>query len=549
MPLYFSQDDRSRKSGEALTPSNMVSETCSMQNQYTDGTQIHDTSEHHSKWPKTWRAYACWLGCFFLMFNSWGLVNAYGTFSSYYVGHSLKSVDQLQLNLIGSTQSLFVLLLSAPVGRLLDAGHFRYVLGTGAFLVPFGMFMLSVAHPNSESGTANFITIWSTQGLVVGLGMACYFVSSSQIAATWFPDHRALAVGVVACGASIAGVVYPTMLRYLIDALGFNEAVRCVAALVTITSIYSFIFATPNPAKEKRSPKSYLALETWIDPEALRNRSFCWFTVAVAFLFFGFYPVFFNLEEWAAVSGFGTRGGSTLPVHIKSQTSQPLQTFWLLTIMNGASTLGRLTMSAFGDKTGPLNMHYVATAISSLLILILWTLSKSLASAIAFCVLFGAFSGAVIGLPPASISNILKHSYTTLETMEYKTSKLGQWTGMMYTAAAIPSLAGPIIAGHLVSTYSTYITVQMWAGANLAISAICMFVAQMYLPSLPADYKQIEAAAKREATRISQLRLVDSTLSMAQSGTVDTRNTLSRQVSKEKIEEEERGAFAPGRAV
>ncbi|PVH90981.1 MFS general substrate transporter [Periconia macrospinosa] len=440
------------------------------------------------------------------MFNSWGLVNAYGTFSSYYVGHSLKSVDQLELNLIGSTESLFVLLLSAPMGRLLDAGHFRFVLGGGAFLVPFGMFMLSVAHPNSEDGVGNFGSIWSTQGLVVGLGMACYFVASSQIAATWFPDHRALAVGVVACGASIAGVVYPTMLRYLIDALGFNNAVRCVAGLVTITSLFSFIFATPNPAKEKRSPKSYLALDTWIDPEAIRNKSFCWFTVAVAFLFFGFYPVFFNLEEWAAVSGFGVRDGQTVPIKPQTSTMNPLKTFWLLTIMNGASTIGRLTMSAFGDKTGPLNMHYVATAISSLLILILWTLARSLASALAFCILFGMTSGAVIGLPPASISNILKHSYVTFDTIDFKTSKLGQWTGMMYTFAAIPSLAGPIIAGHLVSRYETYITVQMWAGINLALSAVCMFVARLYLPGLPVDYADVERAVKMERKRLGELR-------------------------------------------
>ena len=45
------------------------------------------------------------------MFNSWGLVNAYGTWSSYYVGHSLRGTDQLELNLIGSTQSFIVLLL------------------------------------------------------------------------------------------------------------------------------------------------------------------------------------------------------------------------------------------------------------------------------------------------------------------------------------------------------------------------------------------------------------------------------------------------------
>jgi hypothetical protein len=131
-------------------------------------------------WPRSWRAYTCWLGCFFLMFNSWGLVNAYGTFSSYYVGHSLRQVDQLELNLIGSTQSFIVLLFSAPVGRLLDAGHFRKVIGTGAFLVPFGMFMLSVAHPKGDNDIGKFANIWATQGFVVGLGMACFFVSSSQ---------------------------------------------------------------------------------------------------------------------------------------------------------------------------------------------------------------------------------------------------------------------------------------------------------------------------------------------------------------------------------
>jgi MCP family monocarboxylic acid transporter-like MFS transporter 10 len=122
------------------------------------------------------------------MFNSWGLVNAYGTFSSYYVGHSLREVDQLELNLIGSTQSFIVLLFSAPVGRLLDAGHFRWVIGTGAFFVPFGMFMLSVAHPSGENDIGVFANIWATQGFVVGIGMACFFVSSSQ--GQYHPSHE-----------------------------------------------------------------------------------------------------------------------------------------------------------------------------------------------------------------------------------------------------------------------------------------------------------------------------------------------------------------------
>lgn len=117
------------------------------------------------------------------------------------------------------------------------------------------------------------------------------------VASTWFPKRRGLAVGYVACGASVAGVIYPSMLRYLIQSVGFNNAVRYVATLTSVTCIYSFIFCTPDPAHEHHEPKSWGKLRTWFDTEAFKNKAWCWFTAAVAFMFFGFYPVFFNLEE------------------------------------------------------------------------------------------------------------------------------------------------------------------------------------------------------------------------------------------------------------
>ena len=87
------------------------------------------------------------------------------------------------------------------------------------------------------------------------------------------------------------------MTRYLIDALGFVKAVRLVATLVAITSIFSLVFSTPSPKHTHPRPQSYLALKTWVDVEAFKNKAFVWFMLAVSFLFFGFYPVFFNLEE------------------------------------------------------------------------------------------------------------------------------------------------------------------------------------------------------------------------------------------------------------
>jgi MCP family monocarboxylic acid transporter-like MFS transporter 10 len=101
-------------------------------------------------------------------------------------------------------------------------------------------------------------------------------------------------------------VIYPTMLRYLIESLDFVRAVRCVAGLTTITCLYSFIFATPNPAHDHHEPKSWASKRTWFDTDVKDNRAFWWFTAAVAFMFFGFYPVFFNVEEVCSVTIIGS---------------------------------------------------------------------------------------------------------------------------------------------------------------------------------------------------------------------------------------------------
>ena len=141
-----------------------------------------------------------------------------------------------------------------------------------------------------------------------------------------------------------------------------------------------------------------------------------------------------------------------------------------------------MLLAHFSDTIGALNMHIGSQFVASLLTLLLWSLAGSETDAIAFCVVFGIFSGMVIGLPPASIGNILNCTYSTPETKHLAKKKLGHWTGMMYTFAAIPALTGPVIAGHLITHYNTYITVQMWSGANLMLSFACMMVARWYLP-------------------------------------------------------------------
>lgn len=213
--------------------------------------------------------------------------------------------------------------------------------------------------------------------------------------------------------------------------------------------------------------------------------------------------------------------------------------------MNGSSTIGRMLLAHFSDKMGALNMHSAAQLICTLLILILWPLAGSEAAAIAFCIIFGLFSGTVIGCPPASISNILNCTYTTSETAHLAKKKLGHWTGMMYSFAAIPALTGPVIAGHLITTYNTYLTLQMWSGFCLFFSFVCMVFARWYLPCEDGEMVSIKLARKlgrhvdaiREKSYQSDIGFPER---LSQAPTRVQSEMPSRQMSQEKIDNLER---------
>ncbi|KAK5172814.1 uncharacterized protein LTR77_002934 [Saxophila tyrrhenica] len=444
-------------------------------------------------WPRGWRPYACLFGGFLLMFNSWGLVNAYGTYASYYMQHLLPRQDILLLNLVGSTQSFVVLFFSAVVGRFLDAGYIRHLLIVGTIFVSVGSFGLSVVNGDAGWRDGRYSLIWLTQGLISGLGMACFFVSSSQVVATWFRARKGMAIGIVASGASIAGLVYPVMIRFLRESVGFNDAQRYVATLTTITSALAIFIARPSPEHLVRKPERWRNHRVFIDTQAFRNTPFMFLTAAICFLFFGFYAVFFNLEEWAASTGLGAREP------IRGQTEQvethegALATHYLLAIMNATSTLGRISSAYLCDHFGALNVHAVVTFIASLLVLCLWTTAKTVPAAIAFVVLFGIFSGAVIGLPPASVAYILGLSPEAQ-------SRLGQWVGMMYSSSAIFALTGPVIAGHLISAYgNNFLTVQCWSGACMFMSAVCMAIA-IYFRRREAALSQASSPERRSSS-------------------------------------------------
>ena len=118
---------------------------------------------------------------------------------------------------------------------------------------------------------------------------------------------------------NVAGLVYPFMTKYLISSLGFNNAVRAVAGLVATTSLIGWLCAIPNPLHPltRDEKTSWLQVKRWIDPPAFRNATFNWFCASIAFMFFGFYAIFFNIEE--VRSSISSLSGDDADLHLSGQ--------------------------------------------------------------------------------------------------------------------------------------------------------------------------------------------------------------------------------------
>jgi len=104
----------------------------------------------------------------------------FAAFLSYYQESLLSDHGPTLLNLVGAMPCFVVLVLSFIVGRLLDADHSRALMVTGTCLTTVGMFMLSVVNGDGGPGDGDYGLILLCQGVIQGLGMSCFFVTSSQ---------------------------------------------------------------------------------------------------------------------------------------------------------------------------------------------------------------------------------------------------------------------------------------------------------------------------------------------------------------------------------
>ena len=257
------------------------------------------------------------------------------------------------------------------------------------------------------------------------------------------------------------GIVYPLVFRALLGPLGFAWAVRVIGFIALgITAIAIPMIRTGQTSMAKPA-------RPLMEVKAFKELPFVVYNLGGFLKFLGFYIPFVYIPIYAEVN-------------LQSSTNQAID---LLVYANAASFIGRLIAAWVADRIGVM-IPWTACAFASAIICLTWLAVENMAGMLAFVVLYGFFSGALIGLPSAVLPYISPLNV------------LGTRMGMTWGLAGIALLVGSPIAGALVDLMSgSFVRLQIFCGVCLLAGA------SLQIPLWWLLRKKIAAAAAAKANR------------------------------------------------
>ncbi|QIW99656.1 hypothetical protein AMS68_005174 [Peltaster fructicola] len=364
------------------------------------------------------------LGGYFLFMNTWGIINAFGVFQTYYSTDLLAGTSNSSIAWIGTLTSF--LLCASPItwGPVFDLGSARLLVIFGSLSVSFGIMMTSLCY--------KYWQLMLAQGICVGIGGGCAFITATSILPAYFMKKRALAMGLAASGSSLGGIIYPIIFHQLEPRIGFGWAVR-VIGLIAITTL-AVPCAVIKPLSKPPGRRKIF------DMTILKELEFEIFNVATFLGFVGQYIPFFFIQEYAISHDLGLA-------------------FWMLMFLNVGSIPGRIVPSMIADRwLHPLIVLSCCTGCAAILAFCWIAIQHSTAGLAVWCILYGFFSGAFVSLQGPAIAGMTK-----------QLSTIGTRFGINMFAGALGILIGSPVGGAIFPT--SWPGAQSFCGASLALSA------------------------------------------------------------------------------
>ncbi|KAF9522962.1 MFS general substrate transporter, partial [Crepidotus variabilis] len=360
-------------------------------------------------------AWSTVVGAFLLQFTCFSYVNTFGVYHQYYVQNYLTNYTPSDIGWIGGIQVFFNFAIGALTGRLFDKGYFRYLTLGAIFCHAFGVFMLSLTHPNA------YYQVFLTHGLFVGLAGGLSFVPSISITGSHFHKRRALAVGIVCSGGSIGGFAHPLLLNKLFStSIGFHNGVRISAGMNTFLLIIAFFLMRTRPLHKSVGPE----LSIW---RYFKEPAYLSFLIGGFFVYLGIFLPLFDVQLFAVTHGMDKTFA-----------------FYTTSILNASFAFGMVAPGLFRliPIFGVLNLTTFFTLSSGVLIYAMAAVNSK-GALIIFMILFGSLAGASLTTTPTMLAFLAKDP-----------REIGSRLGVFYAiGGSIGLFSSPVSGALLTSDY------------------------------------------------------------------------------------------------
>ncbi|KAJ5652497.1 hypothetical protein N7507_009923 [Penicillium longicatenatum] len=370
-----------------------------------------------------------------IIFNTWGYINSFGVFQTYYTTSLGRSPSDISW--VGSIQIFLLFFIGTFSGRATDAGYFRFTLTVGATLEVFCIFMTSLC--------TEYWQLFLAQGLGQGIGCGLMFCPTLALISTYFDKRRGIAIGLTASGSATGGLVFPAVVLRLLPQIGYGWTMR-VLGFITLATLIPCVLLF----KQRLPPRTSGPLVEWT---AFKELPYLLFAVGMFLNFWGLYVAFFYIGSF-----------STDIIGASETTS-----IYLLMVMNGVGLIGRLIPNFMADQfTGPLNL-LIPFSCATALVAYCWTAVNNMNGLWAFAAFYGLSAAGIQSLFPA-----------TLSTLTTDLKKTGVRMGMVLSVVAVAALIGSPIAGALVSSDGgQYLYAQMFMGSAIIAGTLTLIGARV----------------------------------------------------------------------
>lgn len=370
-------------------------------------------------------------GSFLVQSCCYGLPLTFGIFQDYYLNNNFKGESKGKISLIGTICLATMGLGSSLSGKLMDIIGIKKVILLGAVFVFFSHLL------------ASFSTqVWQlilTQGLLLGIGCSILYIPSNAIIAQWFEKKTGLAYGICSSGSGLGSVFYSMLNAKLLMKLGPAWTLRINGAIMIVQLLFCVFTLKSHPGHIKKTNK--------VEKSEVLN--FPFYLLCISMLLFACsYPTtMFFLPGQISKSGYG-----------------PEQYSFMISLMSGMSAGGRIIVGYIADKLGHLNIYILCTFVTTFSFVMLFfediTPNTKYSVYIAFAVIFGLFSGGLVGIFGAVVSTL------------FGTKNISLLMGLTYAPTGLGELIGPPSAGVLMDKFNNYLYLNIYTCVLLFLSSL-----------------------------------------------------------------------------